>query len=35
MHCLRGDFLRGGTGFIIAGALLLFLLRSKVRAMFA
>ena len=27
-NCLRGDLLRGGTGVIIAGALLLFLLRS-------
>jgi hypothetical protein len=34
-NCLRGDFVRGGTGVIIAGALLLFLLRSKVRATFA
>jgi len=35
VNCLRGDILRGGTGVIIAGALLLFLLRSKVRATFA
>ena len=35
VNCLRGDFLRGGTGVIIAGALLVFLLRSKVRATFA
>ena len=35
VNCLRGDLLRGGTGVIIAGALLLFLLRSKVRAAFA
>jgi hypothetical protein len=35
VNCLRGDFLGGGTGLIIAGALLLFLLRSKVRATFA
>ncbi len=33
-HCLRGDFLRGTTGVIIAGALLLFLLRPEVRAKF-
>jgi hypothetical protein len=33
-NCLKGDLLRGGTGVIIAGALLLFLLQSKVRAMF-
>jgi hypothetical protein len=31
----RGDFLRGGTGVIIAGALLLFLLQLKIRAAFA
>lgn len=31
----RGDYLRGGTGFVIAGALLLYLLRAKVRAEFA
>jgi hypothetical protein len=35
VNCLRGDFLRGGTGVIIAGALLLFLLQSKVRATFS
>ena len=35
VNCLRGDLLRGGTGVLIAGALLLFLLRSKVRATFA
>jgi hypothetical protein len=35
VNYLRGDLLRGGTGVIIAGALLLFLLRSKVRAAFA
>ena len=34
-NCLRGDLLRGGTGFIIAGTLLLLLLRPKVRATFA
>ena len=34
-NCLRGDLLRGGTGVIIAGALLLFLLQSTVRATFA
>ena len=34
-NCLRGDLLRGGTGVIIAGALLVFLLQSKVRAAFA
>lgn len=35
VNCIRGDFLRGGTGVIIAGALLLFLLQPKVRATFA
>ncbi|MCU1251266.1 MAG: hypothetical protein JWQ49_4295 [Edaphobacter sp.] len=35
VNCLRGDLLRGGTGVIIAGALLLFLLQSRVRATFA
>jgi hypothetical protein len=35
VNCVRGDLLRGGTGFIFAGALLLFLLRPKVRAAFA
>jgi hypothetical protein len=34
-NCVRGDWLRGGTGVVIAGALLLFLLRPKVRAAFA
>ncbi len=32
--CVRGDFPRGGTGVIIAGALLFFLLQPKVRATF-
>ena len=35
VNCVRGDLLRGGTGVIIAGALLLFLLKPKVRATFA
>jgi hypothetical protein len=35
VNCIRGDFLRGGTGVIIAGTLLLFLLQPKVRAAFA
>jgi hypothetical protein len=30
-NCVRGDFLRGGIGVIIAGRLLLFLLRSNIR----
>jgi len=35
VNCVRGDLLRGGTGLILAGALLLFLLRPKIRASFA
>jgi len=35
VNCVRGDLLRGGTGVIIAGALLLYLLRRKIRATFA
>jgi len=35
VNCVRGDLLRGGTGVIIAGALLLFLLQPKVRGAFA
>lgn len=35
VNCFKGDLLRGGIGAIIAGALLLFLLQSKVRATFA
>ncbi len=35
INCVRVDLLRGGTGVVIAGALLLFLLRSKVKATFA
>jgi hypothetical protein len=34
-NCVRGDWLGGGTGVIIAGALLLFLLRPKIRAVFS
>ena len=34
VNCVRGDWLRGGAGIIIAGALLLFLLRQGIRAMF-
>ena len=30
----RGDFLRGGAGFLLSGALLYFLFRLKVRAVF-
>ena len=35
VNCVRGDLRRGGTGVIVAGALLLFLLKPKVRATFA
>ena len=34
VNCVRGDVLRGGTGVIIAGALLLFLWRPKIRDSF-
>jgi hypothetical protein len=35
VNCVRGDWLRGGTGVIIAGALFLFLLQPRFRAAFA
>jgi len=35
VNCVRGDWLRGGAGIIIAGALLLFLLQPRIRATFA
>jgi hypothetical protein len=35
VNCARGDWLRGAVGIIIAGALLLFLLRPRIRATFA
>jgi hypothetical protein len=35
INCIRGDWLHGGIGVVIAGALLLFLLRSAVRKAFA
>jgi len=35
VNCVRGDWLHGGTGVIIAGALLLFLLQPRTRAAFA
>jgi hypothetical protein len=34
-NLVRGDWLRGGTGFIIASALLLYLLTPRVRAAFS
>jgi len=35
VNCLRGDWLRGGTGVVIAGALLLILLSKGIRTQFA
>ena len=35
VNCVRGNLLRGGTGVIIAGALLLFLLQPRIRSAFA
>jgi hypothetical protein len=35
VNCIRGDWVRGGTGVVIAGALLLFLLRPRLKAAFA
>ena len=35
VNCVRGDLLRGGSGVIIAGALLFYLLRPLVRTVFA
>jgi hypothetical protein len=35
VNCVRGDLLRGGTGFLIAGALLLFLFQPKIKSKFA
>jgi hypothetical protein len=34
VNCVRGDWLRGGTGVIIAGTLLLFLLQPRIKATF-
>jgi hypothetical protein len=34
VNCVSGDSLRAGTGVIIAGALLLFLLQPRIRAIF-
>jgi hypothetical protein len=34
VNLMRGDFLRGSMGLLIAGALLLFLLRSNIRTVF-
>ena len=34
INFLRGDYLRGGIGFVIAGALLVYLLRPQVRVPF-
>ena len=35
INCIRGDWLHGGIGVVIAGALLLFLLRPTVKNAFA
>ena len=35
VNAFRGDVVRGGVGFVIAGALLVYLLRPEVRAAFA
>jgi hypothetical protein len=35
VNCVRGNWLGGGTGVLIAGALLLFLLRSRFKNSFA
>ena len=34
VNLVRGDFARGGIGILIASALLLFLLRSRIRTAF-
>lgn len=34
MNAFTGDIVRGGVGFIIAAALLIYILRSNVRALF-
>jgi hypothetical protein len=34
VNLVKGDFVRGGIGILIAGALLLFLLRSRIRTAF-
>jgi hypothetical protein len=34
VNAFRGDVVQGGTGFVIAGALLVYLLRPEVRAAF-
>jgi hypothetical protein len=35
INCIRGDFLRGATGLVLGGALLLYLLSFNVRTAFA
>ena len=35
VNLVRGDWLRGGMGVVIAGALLLYLLTSQLRAEFS
>jgi hypothetical protein len=35
VNCVRGDWLRGGIGVVIASALFLFLLQPRIKATFA
>jgi len=35
VNCVRGEWLKGAIGVIIAGAVLLFLLQPRIRTMFA
>ena len=35
VNAFMGEFVGGGVGFVIAGALLMYLLRPEVRAAFA
>lgn len=35
LNCMRGDYVRGGTGLVIASALMLYLRSARVRASFA
>jgi hypothetical protein len=35
VNMIRGDFLRGGTGLLIAGVLLMYLLSNKIRRNFS
>jgi len=35
VNLVRGDFIRGATGVVIAGALLIYLCRSTIKALFS